>query len=78
MQCTRATGNILVCLSVWPKSSKYVKSPSHIHLYTKYNMSKDHFDNGCDKGIQKGKSGLFLTPVLMLWGIGHFDGQVWR
>ena len=26
----------------------------------------------------KGEHGLFLTPVLMLWGGGHFDGHVWR
>ena len=25
-----------------------------------------------------GESGLFLTPVLTLWGDGHIDQQVWR
>ena len=29
--------------------------------------------------IEKGELGrLFFTPVLMLWGGGHFDGHVWR
>ena len=26
----------------------------------------------------KGESGLFLIPVLMLWGGGHIDRRVWR
>ena len=26
----------------------------------------------------KGESGLFLTPVLKLWGDGHIDRHVWR
>ena len=31
------------------------------------------------QGIQKGERGLFLTPVIMLWGRGHFDSHVtWR
>ena len=28
--------------------------------------------------FKKGKSRLFLTPVLTLWGGGHFDCHVWR
>ena len=28
----------------------------------------------CTQGIWKGESGLFLTPVLKLWGSSHFDG----
>ena len=31
-----------------------------------------------DQGILKGESGLFLTPVLMLWGGGHIARHVWR
>ena len=30
------------------------------------------------QGIWKGESGLFLTPVLTLWGGGHIDHHVWR
>ena len=30
------------------------------------------------QGIEKGELGLFLTPVLMLWGSGHIDHHVWR
>ena len=30
------------------------------------------------QGVEKGELGLFLTPVLMLWGDGHFEGHAWR
>ena len=30
------------------------------------------------QGILKAESGLFLTPVLMLWGGSHIDRYVWR
>ena len=31
-----------------------------------------------NQGIQKGESGLFLTPVLTLWGGGYIACHVWR
>ena len=31
-----------------------------------------------NQGISKGESGLFLTPVLKLWGGHYFDAHVWR
>ena len=34
--------------------------------------------NSINQGILKGELGLFLTPVLTLWGSGHFDHHVWR
>ena len=33
---------------------------------------------GFTQGIYKGESGLFLTPVLTLWGGSHFDCHIWR
>ena len=33
---------------------------------------------GTFKELKRGKQVSFLTPVLKLWGGGHFDGHQWR
>ena len=40
-----------------------------------------HLKSPClckNHGIQKGESGLFMIPVLTLWGSGHITRHIWR
>ena len=43
-----------------------------------YCFGKSQVNDGFGSRNWKGKLGLFLTSVLMLWGCNHFDGHIWR
>ena len=68
------------CTSLWvwaPDGIQILCSPQNVISMAEM-LQSYHSYIWVNQGILKGESGLFLTPVLTLWGSGHIDHHIWR